>query len=89
MDSIRILTVYNEDMFFSECKVGEVFNYTQVFTLKDVLKLADKNGVIIRYCPPKSKEYIKHGSYTCKVLSVPEKRTKIIVSASEKNVLTF
>lgn len=68
MDIVRKITEKNQHRFFAKCYKGEVFKYSQIFFVKDLIKMAAAEGVIIEYCPPTTIEYIQHGCFTCKVI---------------------
>ena len=54
--------------FFKRLKQNDIFTYSDSYLWGDVLSIASKYGVIIRYCPPASEEYKTYGSHVCKVL---------------------
>jgi len=58
----------NLDNFFGELEVGEIFSYSQIFSLNEIRFLAKSHGVTIEYCAPNFKEYGEYGCFTCKVI---------------------
>lgn len=61
--------------FFKKLNIGDIFIYSDYFTYQDVMKIAATYNVGVRYCPPRSPEYIEYGCMTCKVISL-NKSTK-------------
>ena len=57
-----------EKKFFDRLKVGDVFTYSDEYTLQDVAAIAKQYGKEIAYCQPGSPEYKEYGCYTCKIV---------------------
>jgi hypothetical protein len=58
----------NKDKFFSKLSVGDLFVYSDGYLYADVEKMAGRRGLVLRYCPPKSHAYEKHGCMTVQVV---------------------
>lgn len=64
------ITEGNEHNFFNDKEEGLVFNYSSSFDPKEVEKIANKKGIEVEYCRPKTPEYKAHGCFTMKIVSI-------------------
>lgn len=76
MSDIRNLVPYaasfgpqanDENHFFEEAELGEVFTVDKSLPPKTIHSFASKSGWGIEYCAPGSPEYVKHGRLTYKI----------------------
>lgn len=51
---------------------GQLFTYSESFSLQDVKVEAAKHGVTIEYCGPDTEEHREHGDRCCKVVPDPQ-----------------
>jgi len=58
----------NKDKFFKELQAGDLFRFSDGYLYKEVEKMADRRGVVIRYCPPRSPAYEMYGCQTAQVV---------------------
>jgi hypothetical protein len=69
---MKKLTQANTNNFFKNLKPGEIFTYSQAFLLRDVIEMAQKEGITITYAKPGTKLYKEYGSCSC-VANIQEK----------------
>ena len=58
----------NKDKFFEELTIGDLFTYSDGYLLGEVKNMAERRGLELRYCPPKSIAYEAYGSMTVQVV---------------------
>lgn len=67
----RKIIISNQDKFFENCKMGEVFTYAERYIPQELIEMASLFGVVVEYCPPNTPEYKEHGCNTMKVINIP------------------
>jgi len=77
----KLLPTTNFERFFSALQPGSIFTYSDTFLHRDVVELAKKYGLAVKYFAPKTPEYIEHGCFTCSIsgyIDLQERRNKIL-----------
>jgi len=69
---IKFLSIVTDvNRFFKSLKPGEIFNFSDGYSFREIKSIGERRNVRITYCKPGTPEYEKYGCFTAKV-AVPE-----------------